>query len=115
MSAWLTSVAFFAACGLVLYPVTQLYVALLLFVGRKGGILKLLWGTLLWIGFCVPILLPLAVFLSSDPWGTKALEDGALLVWVVTWYGVLTFLPVGYALGRRVRELRDVGFFLPDT
>jgi hypothetical protein len=115
MSAWSASVAFFAACGLVLYPVTQLYVAALLYVGRRGGILKLFGGALLWIAFCVPVLLPLVVFLSSDPWGAKALEDGPLLVWAIASYGVLTFLPVGYALARRVRELRDVGFFLPDT
>jgi hypothetical protein len=115
MSAWLTSVAFFAVCGLILYPVTQLYVAALIYVGRKGGMLRLLGGILLWVAFCVPILLPLVVFLSSDPWGAKALSDGALLVWAIAWYGVLTFLPVGYALARRVRELRDVGFFLPDT
>lgn len=115
MSPWLASVAFFAACGLVLYPITQLYVAALLHVGRRGRVLRVLGGSLLWMTFCVPVLLPLLAFLSSDPWGASALEDDALLLLAITSYGVLTLVPVGYAIAKRVRELRDVGFFLPNT
>jgi hypothetical protein len=114
MSAWFASVAFFTACSLVLFPITQLHVAALLVVGRKGGIMRLLGVGVLWVAFCVPIVLPLFVFLSSDPWGKDSLQDGGLLVWVVAWYGVLTFVPVGSAFRRRGRELRRRVYFLPD-
>jgi hypothetical protein len=97
--------AFFALCGIVSYPLARLYVAVLLVVGRRGRMVKVLVGGLLWLGLAVLLVLPLLVFLA------QARSDLIYLVWGLLWYGVFLFLPAGHAITRRLRELREVGFF----
>lgn len=106
VSDWFTPLAFFALCGVIGYPVARLYVAALLFVGRRSRMVKFLVGVLLWLGLAVLLVLPLFVFL------VQARADVMYLVWGLLWYGVLMFLPAVHAITRSIRELREVGFWL---
>ena len=105
MSDWFTPLAFFALCGVIGYPLARLYVAALLFVGRRARMVKVLVGGFLWLGFAVLLILPLFVFLA------QARSEVTYLIWGLLCYGVFLFLPAGHAVRRSIRELREVGFF----
>jgi hypothetical protein len=106
VSDWWTPLAFFALCGVVGYPVARLYVAALLFAGRRGRMVKFLAGVLLWLGLAILVVLPLFVFL------VQARADVMYLTWGLLCYGALMLLPAAHAITRSTRELREVGFWL---
>jgi len=111
----LTTGLWFLVTGIVLFLVGRWYVAVLILLGSRSGIMKLAVGIAMWVGLAAVAVWPLFGALSVARVRDAALANGWFLGWLVLGYVLCVSPTAYYILVRRIRELRGVGFYREDT
>jgi hypothetical protein len=110
LAPYVMSAKWFAAWGVVLHPVSRLYISSLIVVGRFGFLWKVLAGSALWLLASVIGVLPLFCGLVYGARYRAELREWRALIWFMCCY-VVSLVPVYKRIKGELPRLQAAGFF----